>query len=171
MKISRRELFETPSPLQLTTTAKDLDLDDQLSCGEISTTLRISRSETTASVDGGLIAEAHLECDRCLESINREIHGKFKIVVTESPSMASGATPDSDIIVFPQGTEELDISSLLRDAIVLERPMKDVCDEACKGLCAGCGVNLNHSNCECKVEEFDERWAPLKKIKLAELEN
>ena len=99
-----------------------------------------------------------------------KIQGKLKIVVTENPRMTAGKS-DTDIIVFPKGADELDISSLLRDAIVLEQPMKEVCDESCKGLCAGCGVNLNQSDCGCLNEEFDERWAPLKEIKLAQLEN
>tara|TARA_Y100000590_G_scaffold457720_1_gene610926 strand:- start:1106 stop:1618 length:513 start_codon:yes stop_codon:yes gene_type:complete len=170
VKISRRKLFESPSPLQLTTSASELDLSDISNCDKIPVTLHISRSGTTASVDGELTAKSHLQCDRCLESFDRKIRGELKIVVTENPGMATG-TADSDIIVFPTGTDKLDISSLLRDAIVLERPMKEVCDEKCKGLCAECGVNLNQSDCGCQDEGFDERWAPLKEIKLAQLEN
>ena len=147
-----------------------MKLDDELSYGEISVILIVSQSGTTASVNGKLITTSHLQCDRCLESFDKEICGKFKVLVTESPSMADGVS-DSDIIVYPHGKDEFDISSVLHDAIILERTMKEVCDETCKGLCAGCGVNLNLSNCECENEEFDERWAPLKSLKLAELEN
>lgn len=170
MKISRRKLFESQNPLQLTTSAAELGLSNALNCDKISAIFHISRSDTTASVDGELTTKAYLECDRCLESFDREIRGELKILVTENPRIDAG-TSDSEIIVFPQGSDELDISSLLSDAIVLELPMKKVCDGTCKGLCAGCGVNLNHSNCECQDNGFDERWAPLKEIKLAQLEN
>jgi len=170
VKISRQKLFESSNLLQLTTSTVELDLSDELKCDEISGTFHISSIGTTASVNGELTAKAHLECDRCLESFDRKIQGKLKIVVTENPRMTAGKS-DTDIIVFPKGADELDISSLLRDAIVLEQPMKEVCDESCKGLCAGCGVNLNQSDCGCLNEEFDERWAPLKEIKLAQLEN
>ena len=101
---------------------------------------------------------------------DKTIKGSFRILVTEDPSMLN-ETSNSDIMFFSSDQNEIDISPALRDSIVLERPMKEICNKDCKGLCAGCGVNLNTSNCKCKKEEMDERWAPLKEINLSEMEN
>ena len=37
----------------------------------------------------------------------------------------------------------------LRDSLLLCIPIKILCDEACKGLCAGCGANRNEKDCGC----------------------
>ncbi len=90
--------------------------------------------------------------------------------MTEDPSMLN-ETSNFDIMFFSTDQNEIDISPALRDSIVLERPMKEICSKECKGLCAGCGINLNTSSCKCKKEEMDERWAPLKEINLSDMEN
>jgi uncharacterized protein len=40
--------------------------------------------------------------------------------------------------------------------------MKPLCEEACKGLCAQCGRNLNLGACDCKFDWEDPRLAALK---------
>ena len=40
---------------------------------------------------------------------------------------------------------------------------KTLCSEDCKGLCPGCGVNLNHEACRCK-KQVDPRLAALAKL-------
>ena len=51
-----------------------------------------------------------------------------------------------------------------REAVILELPMRFLCSEDCKGLCPGCGSNLNNGPCDCVKTEGDQRWAPLKKL-------
>jgi uncharacterized protein len=74
-------------------------------------------------------------------------------------------------MLFPIDQNEIDILPALRDSIALEKSMKETCSEECKGLCAGCGVNLNSSSCQCEKNEMDERWAPMKEINLSDMEN
>jgi uncharacterized protein len=42
--------------------------------------------------------------------------------------------------------------------------MKPLCSEACKGLCAQCGTNLNTGACACAPAWEDPRLAPLKAL-------
>ena len=58
----------------------------------------------------------------------------------------------------------LDIGELLREQFQLALPMKPLCSDACRGLCALCGTNLNRSECDCKPEWEDPRLAPLKSL-------
>jgi uncharacterized metal-binding protein YceD (DUF177 family) len=42
-----------------------------------------------------------------------------------------------------------DVTGHVRDAAILSLPMKILCREDCKGLCAACGRNLNEGDCGC----------------------
>ena len=171
MRLSRRELYESSGEFQRTVSISELGLDDlSLLKDNLPVTMKIKRSGSTLDVRGEVTADLKETCDRCLEIYDKTIKGSFRILVTEDPSMLN-ETSNSDIMFFSSDQNEIDISPALRDSIVLERPMKEICSKECKGLCAGCGVNLNTSNCKCKKEEMDERWAPLKEINLSDMEN
>jgi uncharacterized protein len=40
-----------------------------------------------------------------------------------------------------------------------------VCQAGCKGLCPGCGTNLNERECGCDRKVPDPRWAGLEKFR------
>jgi uncharacterized protein len=60
---------------------------------------------------------------------------------------------------------ELDLTEAIRQYIVTAMPMKPLCKEACAGLCATCGKDLNQGKCDCTMETVDPRWAELLKLK------
>jgi len=45
-------------------------------------------------------------------------------------------------------------------------PVKTLCRENCKGLCDGCGHDLNEGDCGCNHQPPDSRFAALKNLKL-----
>lgn len=58
-------------------------------------------------------------------------------------------------------TAMIDLSPLLVAALSLELPHTPLCDDECKGLCAGCGANLNIEECTCeKTEEEEDDFHP-----------
>ena len=44
---------------------------------------------------------------------------------------------------------EVDITSDIREELLLTMPSRFLCSEECKGLCPGCGANLNDGKCTC----------------------
>ena len=58
--------------------------------------------------------------------------------------------------------EEFDAPKSVSYSCVLAEDMdtKTLCSEDCKGLCPGCGVNLNREPCRCK-KQVDPRLAKL----------
>ncbi|RME68679.1 MAG: DUF177 domain-containing protein, partial [Nitrospirae bacterium] len=60
--------------------------------------------------------------------------------------------------------DELDITSIVQEQILLNLPMKPLCMPECKGLCPRCGMNLNTGTCDCPRTEIDPRWSALKKL-------
>ena len=48
------------------------------------------------------------------------------------------------------GIEEIDLGEDVRQELILRLPSRILCQESCKGMCLGCGVNLNREVCGCK---------------------
>ena len=65
---------------------------------------------------------------------------------------------NNDIVLLEDGA--VDVGDLARTAMILEMDAKTLCSEDCRGLCPGCGVNLNQGSCTCR-KEADPRLAVL----------
>ena len=73
------------------------------------------------------------------------------------------ANGESDDIVELNQDGELELDELMREVFLLEMDTKNLCSEDCKGLCPGCGADLNREPCRCK-KEIDPRWAKLAQL-------
>ena len=77
----------------------------------------------------------------------------------------SGPSPRQPVIVIGMHRSGTGIvTDLLREELLLSQPTKPVCKEDCKGICAGCGAELNSEPCTCPPE-VDPRWDALKDLK------
>jgi uncharacterized protein len=103
---------------------------------------------------GSVTGTAAVACARCLaersEAISVEVCELFG-------TDGRGAEEDA----YPVSGTELDLEPMLRDAVALALPLKPVCREECKGLCARCGADLNAGECACAGDDVDPRWAGL----------
>lgn len=53
----------------------------------------------------------------------------------------------------------IDLSTGIREAIILSQPINYLCKDDCLGLCPVCGINLNVKTCNCKSDKVG-RFAP-----------
>ena len=65
--------------------------------------------------------------------------------------------------------QELDLVDIIEQTLDFKIPASVLCKEDCKGLCQGCGANLNIEACSCNESANDEeiidpRFAKLKDI-------
>jgi uncharacterized protein len=60
--------------------------------------------------------------------------------------------------------DEMDLSDLVKEQIILNLPMKPLCNNSCKGICLQCGADLNSVNCSCSERGIDPRLEVLKKL-------
>ena len=107
-------------------------------------------------LEGEAATTLSLHCDRCWGPFEEE-----KIFSLDTLLATEVENEDSDIVLLDG--HEVDLGELVREAVVLDMDTKHLCSENCKGLCAGCGVNLNHEECRCKPE-VDPRLASLAKL-------
>lgn len=95
-----------------------------------------------------------LTCDRCTKPFVQEKEVSYQTLLSTEPE-----GEDSGDIVF-LGGEVLDAGELLREVFILAMDSKHLCSEDCKGLCPGCGVDLNVEPCRCE-KQVDPRLAGL----------
>ena len=69
---------------------------------------------------------------------------------------------ENDEILLMDGYE-LDMDEVVTTAFILAMDTKNLCSDDCKGLCSGCGVDLNVEPCRCKPE-VDPRLAALAQL-------
>ncbi|VBB05665.1 Hypothetical protein LUCI_0875 [Lucifera butyrica] len=108
-------------------------------------------------VEGTIYARAEYPCNRCLEPFFTTLEIPFEDEYQESRNETDD--PQAEVAYF-QG-DELDLTDLIRESLLLAEPLQIVCSENCRGLCSQCGANLNVKACSCKRNDIDPRLAAL----------
>ena len=109
--------------------------------------------------------ELELLCSRCLEPFRMPVDASFDLrylPATEIAADEEREVQEEDLETSYYRDDQIDLNELLREQFYLALPMKPLCREDCKGLCAQCGTNLNTGTCACAAEWEDPRLAPLK---------
>ncbi|MFH1845730.1 MAG: DUF177 domain-containing protein [bacterium] len=123
----------------------------------LSGTLTVNNMDNRLVVTGSLNADLNATCDRCLEDFVQHFAVPLEILILQDTE--DEEEPDSCVI--HQKVGEVDLSTVLREAVLLALPLKRLCDENCQGLCIHCGCNRNGEQCQCQDEESDPRWDAL----------
>ena len=101
----------------------------------------------------------HGICDRCAAEFDREMELPIDaVLVTELAN-----EENEDEWVFTLEGDSADLDDIVRTIFVLNMDSKLLCSDDCKGLCCGCGKNLNFETCSCE-KEIDPRLAALKQL-------
>ena len=112
----------------------------------------------TVGFEGEADATVTTRCARCRDEIVRPLHAQVDAVYSRVPD-----PEDPDLYSFEAYT--VDLTDAIRDALVLELPMRFLCSEDCKGLCPKCGTNLNTGTCTCQEGVDDSNpFAALRSI-------
>ncbi len=150
----------------------DLDLEEKFGAGEISLVspvkarLELTKAYSEVIVAGNLSSELELECSRCLKKYRHVMDVPVDVVYHPVEELGTDRHELKDAEMnmgFYQG-EELDLTELIREQIMLNIQMKPLCDENCKGICSLCGTDLNTGTCSCETRKIDSRLGVLKKL-------
>jgi uncharacterized protein len=109
-----------------------------------------------------------LPCSRCVEPFLWPIENAFDLrYQPHAVNTGEGEREieEDDLTTAFYENEQIDLRELMREQFYLTLPMKPLCRDDCKGLCAMCGTNLNRGTCDCKREWEDPRLAVLKTLK------
>lgn len=106
-------------------------------------------------LNGCLKADYKANCYRCLQNVHKDME-----LTIEENFVESEKNTDNDVYTYEGNYLTLD--KPLKDNILLNLPMKQICSEDCKGLCPKCGVNHNFEACDCKEDEINPGMEVLK---------
>jgi uncharacterized protein len=132
--------------------------------GPVAVRLEARKVGTDVLVRGRLAGEVEFECRRCLTRVHYAVDEPVSFLYRSGVDAAEAER--EEVYPLPERGRALDLGQAVREHFMLAVPEYVVCREACRGLCPRCGANLNVESCTCGPAETDERWAPLRGLKL-----
>ena len=124
--------------------APERNLSESIPDSKIVLPIKVSGSVTltgehSAYVEGEAVFTIEGACTRCLT----------ETVGTYTAEFAEAVSDESDE-VYPLVNDTIDLAKIVDDVILMNVPVSFLCRDDCKGICVGCGVNLNNGECKCK---------------------
>jgi uncharacterized protein len=134
MKINIDQISEQGLTFKEEVSPASLELDTEIArlLGPIQIKVEVSKITNVVIADLDLSAGLSLVCSRCLSEFNADFKRQLKLHYS-----------------VDKGQREIDLNPEIREDIILEYPIKPLCKPDCRGLCPGCGKNLNDGKCQC----------------------
>jgi uncharacterized protein len=134
--------------------------------------VNISRIVDMVEVRGEVESVVDLSCGRCLERYTLPFATSFSIAFARQlPACVDDDGEEIELSAEELGLtllegDELSLSEPLQEQVLMALPIKPLCRQDCKGICAHCGASLNSEKCSCEEPAFDTRFASLKNFKV-----
>jgi uncharacterized protein len=120
--------------------------------------VKITNAGAGLVAQGQVSALMHVVCARCLVRFEYQANG-----AVEGFYVAPGDEAD-----LPEEQEfehvrdgRVDLEPALVQALVVDLPFAPLCSEGCRGLCPGCGADLNEGDCGCRGTDDTHPFARL----------
>jgi uncharacterized protein len=172
MKIAIDDIKASPKELAYTEEVDELNArlgrgarDYRIPAGP-TVELEYYRSGLDVFFRGALHGRVLGTCARCLEEYPFGLDHPFVFVLTPRAAAvahASRLTPEDLALSYYEG-EEIDLTPLVHEQILLALPTRPLCGEGCRGLCPRCGANLNAGPCGCPATPAEPRLAVLQEL-------
>lgn len=174
MKILVDQITESPKDLRFTERIQALNLidgDDRARDYTFPPVLEVNlvyyRSGRELFFHGRLVGTIEGNCSRCLKSYSFPLEKSFDFVLTPDPFSAKSKELNRDEMGLSfYSAEEINLAPFIREQVLLALPIRPLCKDGCRGLCVGCGVDLNEESCHCSSVSGDPRMAFFRNLKL-----
>lgn len=112
------------------------------------------------NADGTVVAV----CDRCLDDYELPVHVPFRVVLAPGAGdeARGGEAEEAEDLGFGvlEG-DAVDLTAIVHEQLLLAVPTTRICRATCRGLCPGCGANLNEVTCACGARSAPPRLSVL----------
>ena len=140
---------------------------------EVSGRVRLIRTNRGLLAYGELDARARGACSRCLRPVETPVHLTIEEEYLPTVDVTTGQPlpkqADDDGASFEiDAHHHVDLTEAVRQALVMNEPMRPLCRPDCAGLCNQCGADLNEGRCACPEQPADDRWAALRALNLSD---
>jgi uncharacterized protein len=134
--------------------------------GPVSVVLSYYRAGMELFFRGELTAATVACCARCAEEFMAPSGRSFRYVLAPRSIEGNSDLRAEDLEFSLYEGEEVNLTPLIREQMLLALPTRPLCREDCRGLCPRCGANLNERACGCVIESADARLSVLRSIKV-----
>lgn len=136
--------------------------------GDLQAQVHMERHHHDILVRGHLEGTLILSCSRCLIPFPYSVAADFDLLLSPGPVLVADKdlelTPEDLDLDFYEG-DTVDLEHFLKEQVLLQLPLKPLCQESCRGLCPGCGADLNRDPCRCPATEASTPFSKLKNLK------
>jgi uncharacterized protein len=176
MKIPIDEIPESPKVIEFSANVDELN--ETCAKGQarefrfpplIDVNVVIYRSGRQLFVRGAFNRRIESTCSRCLKDFLLPMEHEFDIVLSPKPLEVSASTEElrpEDLGLSYYSGDEINLEPLVREQMLLALPTRPLCSEDCRGLCGGCGVDLNSEDCRCSRASEDPRMAIFRTLRI-----
>ena len=132
--------------------------------------LSVRSSDDKIMVSGRFEAGITVNCSRCLRPFRQQIDSEIDEIFTVSPLPDKKSSPED---LAEETANQLTVrgdylylDEYIRQLFIISQVYNPLCQPDCRGLCPGCGTDLNESTCSC----VDEAGIGLRLLKLKEFQ-
>ncbi len=169
MQLAIEDLAEGLHPIHLEETPADdfIPVEDCRFASPVTVDGTLTVSENSLVLQAEITVSMTFSCGRCLQDVDDQISGEIATYYEKTGrAIPEGEelTESDDVEILDYSAKTIDLSRRIAELVNLNLPMKPLCSEDCKGLCPGCGINLNEDICGCGTRQVDPRWHTLKSL-------
>ena len=169
MEIKLTELTDTISRYQFTIEGGDLTrVDERFSCDRVTCQAELRKEKEIVLLRGSYEVQLRTACDFCLCETALTLKSHFELDLVP---VGKQVEPAGDVEVLLDSRdvetytgEKIELASFFEDQIILDVPVRILCDEACRGICCHCGENLNQEACRCQQDSEYRPFTVLKSL-------
>ena len=173
-------------------TAELLDESPGMEGRHLSGHLDVRRVDEVFLMTGNVKMELNLVCSRCATPFRQEVHPRFTALYSRDPVYAglgpdapesrgkashhqepkagvpapNGESADPELDIAYLEEDHIDLGAAISEQVRLNLPLQPLCSKDCRGLCSGCGVDLNQESCHCEAERSESPFAALKGMRI-----
>ncbi|MGE5413435.1 MAG: YceD family protein [Syntrophomonadaceae bacterium] len=151
----------------LSVPAAAFDREPLVAISPLELTGEVSRIDGGYALSGRLVYGGELECSRCLAAYPFREDETFTLLLYPRRPPSEGereiAKDELDALYYDEPVVAL--APIAEERVQMALPMKPLCRPDCRGLCPGCGKDLNLDPCGCAHESDDPRWEALRALK------
>jgi uncharacterized protein len=123
---------------------------------EVRGAVKLFRTSDGLWVTATLESTLACTCSLCLD----EFAQTLELLIDEETESA-GSLEEEESERLRIDDDILDLTEAVRQYLEMAPPMKPLCRPGCRGICPGCGRNLNDGTCACGSGPRDPRWGAL----------
>ena len=132
---NKKESLQT---LELISDEKELGIGEGFLKEPLAICLELFKTTHQLDLKANINGTIFLECDRCLEKFEKKFNTSFQLIFVQQTHREE-AFSEEEIRTYSPHMKSVDITTDIKEAVILTVPMKKLPDEKPDGSCSWCG--------------------------------